>query len=94
VLKTKWLRFASAVNLVLDREVLPEFLQDRCNPAALAEAVMRLHCDPAARAEQLAGINEAVQLLSVGGERPSCIAARTVLDVIAQWRKTHGPRQG
>ncbi|HEY7610814.1 MAG TPA: lipid-A-disaccharide synthase [Alphaproteobacteria bacterium] len=93
VLKTKWLRFASAVNLVVDREVLPEFLQDRCKPALLAEAVLRLHADPAARAAQLAGIDEAVQLLSVGGERPSRIAARTILDVIAQWRKTHGPRQ-
>ncbi len=94
VLKTKWLRFVSAVNLVLDREVLPEYLQHRCTPEALAGAVERLMCDPAARAEQLAGIAEAVQLLSVGGERPSRIAARTILDVIAQWRKTHGPRQG
>jgi len=93
VLKTKWVRFASAVNLVVDREVLPEFIQDRCKPEALAEAVLRLHSDPAARQEQLAGIKEAVQLLSVGGERPSRIAARTILDVIAQWRKTHGSRQ-
>jgi len=93
LLKTRWIRFASAVNLVLDREVLPEFLQERCKPELLAEAVARLLADPAARAAQLAGIQEAVQLLSVGGERPSRIAARTILDVIAQWRKTHGPRQ-
>ncbi len=93
VLKTKWLRFVSAVNLVLDREVLPEFLQHRCRPATLADAVARLVCDPAARSEQLAGIAEAVQLLSVGGERPSRIAARTILEIIAQWRKAHGPRQ-
>jgi lipid-A-disaccharide synthase len=92
VLKTRWIRFVSAVNLVLDREVLPEFLQHNATPAALAEAVLRLHGDPGARAAQLAGIREAVQLLSVGGERPSRIAARTILDVIAQWRKTHGPR--
>lgn len=94
VLKTKWLRFASAVNLVLDREVLPEYLQHFCKPPVLADAVMRLVTDPAARAAQLAGIQEAVHLLSVGGERPSRIAARTILDVIAQWRKTHGPRPG
>jgi lipid-A-disaccharide synthase len=92
LLKTKWLRFVSAVNLVLDREVLPEYLQYRATPQALAAAVERLVKEPAARAEQLAGIQEAVQLLSVGGERPSRIAARTILDVIAQWRKTHGPR--
>ncbi len=92
VLKTRWLRFVSAVNLVLDREVLPEFLQYRCTPALLADAVARLIADPKARQEQLAGIAEAVQLLSVGGERPSRIAARTILDVIAQWRKSHGPR--
>ena len=93
VLKTKWLRFASAVNLVLDREVLPEYLQHLATPAALAGAVERLMKDAAARAEQLAGIQEAVHLLSVGGERPSRIAARTILDVVAQWRKTHGPGQ-
>jgi lipid-A-disaccharide synthase len=93
VLKTKWLRFVSAVNLVLDRAVLPEFLQQQATPEALAGALERLVRDPAARAEQLAGIREAVQLLSVGGERPSRIAARTVLDVIAQWRKTHGSGQ-
>jgi lipid-A-disaccharide synthase len=93
VLKTKWLRFVSAVNLVLDRAVLPEFLQHQATPEALAGALERLVRDPAARAEQLAGIEEAVQLLSVGGERPSRIAARTILDVIAQWRKTHGSGQ-
>lgn len=92
VLKSKWIRFASAVNLVVDRAVLPEFLQDRCKPALLAEAVTRLLSDPAARAAQLADIREAVQLLSVGGERPSRIAARTILDVVAKWRKTHGQR--
>jgi lipid-A-disaccharide synthase len=92
-LKSKWIRFASAVNLVADREIMPEFIQDRCKPALIAPAVERLLSDPAARAEQLAGMREAVQLLSVGGERPSRIAARTILDVIAQWRKTHGPGQ-
>lgn len=92
-LKTKWLRFVSAVNLVLDRAVLPEFLQYMATPAALAGAAERLFKDPAARQEQLAGIEEAVQLLSVRGERPSVIAARTILDVIVQWRKTHGPGQ-
>lgn len=92
ILKTKWIRFASAVNLVVDREVLPEFLQERCKPDLLADALTRLLSDPAARAEQLAGMREARDLLSVGGERPSRIAARTILDVIAQWRKTHGPR--
>ncbi|MGH7003690.1 MAG: lipid-A-disaccharide synthase, partial [Alphaproteobacteria bacterium] len=92
-LKTKWVRFASAVNLVLEREVLPEFIQDRCKPALLADAVARLIADPAERAERLAGMREARNLLSVGGERPSRIAARTILDVIAQWRNSHGPRQ-
>jgi len=91
LLKSKWIRFASAVNLVADREIMPEFIQDRCKPALLAEAVTRLLADPAARAEQLAGMREAVQLLSVGGARPSRIAARTILDIVAQWRKTHGP---
>lgn len=91
-LKTKWIRFASAVNLVLDREVLPEFIQDRCKPPLLADAVTRLVTDPKARAEQLVGMAEARQRLSIGGERPSRVAARTILGVIAEWRKAHGTR--
>jgi lipid-A-disaccharide synthase len=93
LLKTKWIKFASAVNLVVDRAVLPEFIQEACKPAPLAEAVTRLLADPVARAEQLAGMREARDLLSVGGERPSRIAARTILNVIAEWRKTHAPGQ-
>jgi lipid-A-disaccharide synthase len=93
VLKSKWIRFASAVNLVVDREVLPEFIQDRCRPPLLAAAAARLISDPDARDRQLAGMREAVHLLSVGGARPSRIAARTILDVIAQWRESHGPGQ-
>jgi len=92
-LQTKWIRFASAVNLVLDREVLPEFIQGKAKPALLAEAVTRLVADPAARAVQLAGMREARDLLSIGGERPSRVVAKTILDVIAQWRTTHGPGQ-
>jgi lipid-A-disaccharide synthase len=93
VFKTRWIRFASAVNLVVDREVMPEFIQYTCKPDLLAKAVTRLIADSAARAEQLAGLAEARNLLAVGGERPSRIAARTILDVITRWRKTRAPGQ-
>lgn len=82
VLKVK---YASAVNLVLDRPVLPEFIQGDCTPANLAGAVRKLMFDEAARAEQLAGIAQAKALLCAGDDVPSRNAARAILDEIDRY---------
>jgi lipid-A-disaccharide synthase len=83
-------KYASAVNLVLDRPVLPEFIQERCTPANLAAAVRTLMFDEAARVEQLAGIAEAKALLCAGDDVPSRNAARAILDEIERF--PHGRR--
>lgn len=75
-------RFASVVNLVLDREVQPEHLQEDCTPDRLVDAVGGLLADPSAREAQIAGCREALALLGSGGEAPSHQAARAVLNVI------------
>jgi len=77
-------RFVSLVNLVLDRAAQPEFLQGRCRADLLADAVMALLRDPAARARQLEAYGEAVRALRAGDEAPSRLAARTVLAQVAQ----------
>lgn len=79
-------RFASIPNLVLDREVQPELLQNQAQPEALAEAVGRLLSDESERQAQIAGCREATAALGGGEVSPSTRAARVVLQVIAQSR--------
>jgi lipid-A-disaccharide synthase len=69
------------VNLILAREAVPELLQEKCTPEALAQAVKRLLTDEGARAAQLRDLEEAARAFGVGQERPSLRAARAVLDL-------------
>ncbi|MGQ0676451.1 MAG: lipid-A-disaccharide synthase, partial [Rhodospirillales bacterium] len=68
-------------NLVLNRPVVPELTQENCTPERLAEAVLGLLNDPAARAEQVRLAGEAMRLLGRGGPPPSLRAADILLDV-------------
>ena len=78
------IRYASLVNLLLDRPAVPEFLQERCRPDLLAAAVSELLADPAAREAQRAAAKEALERLGYGGPAPSERAARIVLDLAAR----------
>lgn len=53
-------RFVTLPNLVLEREVIPEFLQDRATPHALAQAMDELLCDPQQQYAQFAELREAL----------------------------------
>jgi lipid-A-disaccharide synthase len=61
----------SLVNLLAEREVVPEMLQQDCTPAALAENLVALLGDPAAVARQRTGFAEVRALLGggAGGDR-------------------------
>ena len=72
--------YVTLVNLLLEREAVPELLQRRCTPERLADAVTTLLRDPAARERQDADLKEAVNRLGLGGEAPSLRAARALLD--------------
>jgi lipid-A-disaccharide synthase len=72
----------SLVNIVLDREAQPEYLQDRCRADALAAAVGQLLDDADARDEQRLAAAEAIERLGRDGPAPSERAARVVLDII------------
>jgi lipid-A-disaccharide synthase len=61
---------------------VPEFLQSRLRPAALAAAVEKLLRDPAARGKQLAALAEFDRLLGEGSEAPSLRAARVLLEFV------------
>lgn len=96
--KTHWLTAAiarqvmtvdrlSLVNILLEREVQPEFLQQACTPALLAAACDRLLDDAEARDAQIDAGQAIARLLGRGGPSPSLRAADVVLEVMAS-----GPR--
>ena len=70
------------VNLLSDRQVAPELLQEACTPHAIVEAVEPLLTDEAARAAQLSGFREVVARLGGVSPAPSERAAEVVLDVM------------
>lgn len=79
-------RYASIVNIVANREVLPEFLQPRCSPELIAETLRELLVDAGRRAAIGAEARRISRDLEPGGERPSTRAARAVRDIVAAAR--------
>ena len=76
-------RFANLVNLMNDREVVPEFLFEACTPENLASSAERLLTDPNAARDQAEGMQNAISRLNPDEDTPSQRAGRAVLDVIA-----------
>lgn len=81
-------RYVSLVNLILDRPVMPELLQENCEPEALAREIEKIMVDPAKRTAQNDAAQTAMAALGQIGEPPSLRAADVVLRAIAQ-----GPRR-
>lgn len=67
---------ASLVNLLCDRAVVPELLQESCTPAALATSLLSVMADPEA---QRAGFAEALARLRPAAGTPSEAAATAIL---------------
>ncbi|MBI1329453.1 MAG: lipid-A-disaccharide synthase [Alphaproteobacteria bacterium] len=74
--------YATLVNILLGREAVPEFLQERCKPELIAPAVLALFRDQAAREEQKKALSAATMMLGVGDEAPSLRAARALLEFV------------
>jgi lipid-A-disaccharide synthase len=79
-------RYVTLVNLVLDRPVVPEFLQEHCRAEILTPAVEHLLVSPPAREAQRQGFREALDKLAVP-ERPSERAADVVLELATRRSK-------
>ena len=74
---------ASLVNLLAEREVVPERLQEDCTPERLAVEMVRLLREPAAAAAQRATFAEVLDMLRpASGSAPSEAAAEAVLGVV------------
>lgn len=75
LIKTPWV---CMVNILLNKSVVPEFLQENCTPEKLAPAVGALLRDKNARLLQEEAMKEAIFLLKAPPER----AAKVVLDEV------------
>lgn len=75
-------RFASLVNLLAEREVAPEYLQEKATPEALAGALDQLLDGPAAE-DQRAAFRGVLDQLHPPGLAPSEAAAEAVLAELA-----------
>ncbi|HEY1935269.1 MAG TPA: lipid-A-disaccharide synthase [Acetobacteraceae bacterium] len=77
-------RYASLVNLLAEREVVPEFIQQTCTPDRLAETLVRLLSDPAAADAQRAAFRTVLDQLRPPHGLPSEAAADAVLELLDQ----------
>jgi lipid-A-disaccharide synthase len=74
-------------NLVLGRNVAPEYMQDQATGAALAESVLRLVDDGPERSEQLEAFAQIQRIMALpGGRSSAALAVETALAAIAKRR--------
>ena len=76
-------RFAGLPNLILDRPLVPELLQDDCQPDNLVSRALLLLHDRRAGAAQKAGFREVMSRLAIEG-RPSDRAAGLLAELLAR----------
>jgi lipid-A-disaccharide synthase len=79
--------YITLVNLILNREVVPEFVQENCTSANLSRELIRLLTNHAARVEQVTATASAVKAMGLGDEKPSVRAAREILRIIEEPRR-------
>jgi lipid-A-disaccharide synthase len=76
--------YACLVNLIVNRAVVPEFLQEACTPDRLEAAVARILVDRSSREVQIEAAREVRRRLFVTDMAPSHRAAQVVLDVLGR----------
>lgn len=82
------LRYFTLINLIGERAILPELLQDAVTPERMAQEVITLLDNEQARAEMLAAMTEVRQRL--GGAGASDRAAAIALSLLSRQQYTHG----
>ena len=75
--------YVALPNILANRAVMPEFLQEACRPGPIAGALAKFLDDPAQRARQRDALVGIAEMLGRGGIPPSLRAADAVLQVIA-----------
>ncbi len=70
------------VNLIVERNVVPEFLGPACKAPDIADAMLGLLDDKKARMDQMAAMNSTMVKLGRDGDPPGLRAAQSVLQAI------------
>lgn len=83
----KTLKWATLVNIVMDRCVMPELLLEKCTANAIEAEAARLLDDPAARQAMKDGMKDAMDRLGFGGPSPSARAAEVVMALIEERKR-------
>jgi lipid-A-disaccharide synthase len=78
--RVKTTPYASIVNVVADRFVIPEFIQENCVGALIAPALEALFNDPSTYVEQAAAFDLILKELGVDGPSAAALAAARVID--------------
>ncbi|NNE85248.1 MAG: lipid-A-disaccharide synthase [Alphaproteobacteria bacterium] len=79
-------KYASIANILADRELLPEFLQEYCKPKDVTAALLELIEDDTRRREVIDGEIDIVRQLTFDGQAPSEKAADEVLRLINEFK--------
>lgn len=74
---------ASIVNIVAGREILPEFLQSRCRPNDIAQAIQAWLDDPQAARRVGEEAQAVAREIAGDGEKPSVRAASAIRAIVA-----------
>lgn len=77
-------RYASIINLIAEREVIPELIQAACTPARLADALQELLNDPVVAEAQHAACRSVLAALRPATGLPSESATDAVLALLKQ----------
>ena len=74
-------------NLVIGKDVIPEYLQEDCTPEKLAPALAELLTDSPLRRQQVEAFAQLDQIMSTGNKSPSVLAADIVLETMRGGRR-------
>lgn len=87
-------KFANLLNLIANREIVPEFIQSKCKPSLLANSITKLLENEGAAKGQVADARAVLALLGMNQDAtPSSKAAHVVLEVVKQVHAEKRPYQ-
>jgi lipid-A-disaccharide synthase len=76
-------------NLVIGKDVIPEFLQENCTPDKLARALSQVLTDSPLRRQQVEAFAQLDTIMSTGNKPPSVLAADIVLATMRKGRRAN-----
>jgi lipid-A-disaccharide synthase len=86
-------KYINLINILLEREVVPEFVQKKCTAANIAAELTALMGDEAQQQKQRDAFSEGIQMLSPAGGLPSKVAAEIVVELLNDPTKIKNDRR-